>query len=38
MASKKAKKFDIVINSTEGTLSSKLFEKWQVKVTLLAHV
>lgn len=31
MASKKTKKFDVVINSTEGTLSSKLFEKMASK-------
>lgn len=31
MASKKTKKFDIVINSTEGTLSSNLFEKMASK-------
>lgn len=31
MASKETKKFEIVINSTEGTLSSKLFEKMASK-------
>lgn len=31
MVSKETKKFEIVINSTEGTLSSKLFEKMASK-------
>ena len=31
MASEKTKKFNIVINSTDGTLSSKLFEKMASK-------